>query len=408
MGIPWLAFNRLRQIYRNNDTLAKSKEYTLKVDTGLSILIKPSGNKLWRFRYSFLGKRCLISLGKYPQVSLKEAKAKHREYLDMLEKGINPSSYKYTQKAKLATEQNFKDVALEWHAKHYTNAKTIKASKLRLEKYLFPVIGKVPINDIEPFMLFNLIEAVQAKGFIETGKRLNTYCSLIFRYGVAKGYCSRDITQDYKGMLKNPKVKHMATLTSPEEIGEFLFDVNNYKGTIIAKTALLISAYVFVRPSELAQSEWSFIDFNKSEWSIPAHLMKKRRAHLIPFPRQVKILLRSLQPITGSSKYIFPSPNDDEKPMHSETVNKAIRKIENGKYIGRLVSHGFRGMASTILNENKQTASVTFGTDEIELQLAHVETNKVRGAYNHAEYLESRHAMMQWYANYLDDLRNNH
>ncbi len=383
----------------------KDKEYSLNVDTGLSILIKPSGNKLWRFRYSFLGKRCLISLGKYPQVSMKEAKAKQREYLDLLDKGINPSTYKQTQKVKLATERDFKTVALEWHSKHYTNPKTIKASKLRLEKYLFPVIGKIPINTITPSMLFNLIEKVQEKGYIETGKRLNTYCSLIFRYGVAKGYCSRDITQDYKGMLKSPNVKHMATLTVSDEISEFLFDAENYHGNIITKTALIISSYVFVRPSELAQSEWSFIDFENSLWQIPAHLMKKRREHVIPFPLQVKTLLQELHPITGHSRYIFPSPTNDEKPMNSETVNKAIRKIENGKYIGRLVAHGFRGMASTILNENKLTATTSFGTDEIELQLAHVESNKVRGAYNHAEYLDSRRAMMQWYADYLDGLK---
>ncbi len=384
----------------------KDKEYTITVSTGLSVLVKPSGNKLWRFRYSFLGKRCLISLGKYPQVSMKEAKAKQREYLDLLDKGINPSAHKQTQKVKLATEKSFKTVALEWHSKHYTNPKTIKASKLRLEKYLFPVIGKIPINTIKPSMLFNLIEQVQEKGYIETGKRLNTYCSLIFRYGVAKGYCSRDITQDYKGMLKSPSAKHMATLTVSNEIGEFLFDAENYHGNIITKTALIISSYIFIRPSELAHSEWSFIDFENSLWQIPAHLMKKKREHIIPFPLQVKELLQELHPIIGNSKYIFPSPTNDEKPMHSETVNKAIRRIENGKYVGRLVAHGFRGMASTILNENKLTADTLFGTDEIELQLAHVESNKVRGAYNHAEYLDSRRAMMQWYADYLDNLRN--
>ncbi len=386
----------------------KEKEYTIKVATGLSILVKPSGNKLWRFRYSFSGKRCLISLGKYPQISMKGAKAKQREYLDMLDKGVNPSTHKQKQKAKLATEKDFKSVAYEWHKRHYKdkNEHHAKMVMVRLEKYLFPKVGRLPINQIEAPMLFSLVEKIQDLGFIETGKRVNSCCSMIFRYGVAKGYCSRDITQDYKGMLKTPVHKNMPTLTDEAEIGELLYDIENYNGTKIVKTAILISAYLFVRPSELAQSEWSFLDFEKSQWVIPARLMKMRRDHLIPFPRQVGELLRALYPITGTSKYIFPKGNNYEKHLHSETVNKTLRKLEGGKYIGRMVSHGFRGMASTILNENKLTADTPFGTDEIELQLAHVESNKVRGAYNHAEYLESRRAMMQWYADYLDNLRN--
>lgn len=197
----------------------------------------------------------------------------------------------------------------------------------------------------------------------------------------------------------------MPTLTDETEIGELLTDIYAYQGTQIVRTAMIISAHVFVRPSELSQSEWSFIDFEKSHWLIPARLMKMNRDHLIPFPHQVGTLLKALYPITGQSKYIFPSVRSDDKPMNSETVNKTIRKLENGRYVGRMVAHGFRGMASTLLNENKRTANVDFGTDEIELQLAHVENNKVRGAYNHAEYLESRTAMMQWYADYLDSLR---
>ncbi len=388
----------------------KDKEYSINVATGLSVLIKPSGNKLWRFRYSFSGKRCLISLGKYPQVSMKEAKAKQREYLDMLDKGINPSTYKQTQKIKLATERDFKSVAFEWHKRHYKdkNQRHADLVMVRLEKYLFPKIGRLPIDQIEAPMLFNLVEHIQDLGYVETGKRVNSCCSMIFRYGVAKGYCTRDITQDYRGMLKNSVHKHMPTLTEESEIGELLADIENYHGTEIIRTAMMISAYVFVRPSELAQSEWAFLDFEKSQWIIPARLMKMNRDHLIPFPTQVGDLLKSLYPITGTSKFIFPKGNDFNKPLHSETVNKTLRKVEGGKYIGRMVSHGFRGMASTILNENKLTADVQFGTDEIELQLAHVESNRVRGAYNHAEYLESRRAMMQWYADYLDNLRNSY
>lgn len=370
----------------------KEKDYTINIDTGLSLLIKATGSKLWRFRYSFSGKRCMTSLGKYPQISMKQAKAKQREYLDMLEDGINPSTHKQVQKVRLATEKYFRTVALEWHTKHYQhgNDRYNKLVLRRLEKYLFLTVGKIPLKNIEAPMLFNLIEGIQDKGYIETGKRVNACCSMIFRYGVAKGYCTRDVTQDYKGMLKSAKPQHMPTLTDEEEIGELLRDMDHYHGTLIVKTALLISAYVFVRPSELANSKWSYIDFEKSHWLIPAKYMKMKRDHLIPFPHQVKTLLEALIPITGNGDYLFPNEKNQGKPMHSETVNKTLRRINGGKYIDRMVSHGFRGMASTILNENK------FRGDVVEKQLAHQERNKVRGAYNHAEYLEERTEMMQW------------
>lgn len=379
----------------------KDKDYSLNVDTGLSVLIKTTGSKLWRFRYSFAGKRCMISVGKYPQVSIKDAKTKQRNYLDMLDKGINPSSHKQTQKIKLATEKQFLEVALEWHARRYTggNARYVKLIIQQLEKYIFPVIGKIPVKDLEAPMLYNIMEKIQDAGFLETGKKVNSYCSLIFRYGVAKGYCTRDITQDYKGMLKNGKTKHMPTLTDSSEIAQLLKDMQNFNGSIILKSALLISAYIFVRPSELVNSKWKYIDFENSQWLIPSKYMKMKRDHLIPIPFQVKEILESLLPITGDYCYIFPSPRDYNKPQHSEAVNNALRRIEAGKYKGRMVSHGFRGMASTILNENK------FKSDAIEKQLAHQERNKIRAAYNHAEYLEERTEMMQWYADYLDNLR---
>lgn len=182
----------------------QNKDYTINIDTGLSILVKTSGSKLWRFRYSFAGKRCLVSLGKYPQVSMKDAKAKQREYLDLLDKGINPSTHKQIQKIKTATKQDFRSVAFEWHTRHYKD-KNERYSKLviqRLEKYIFPKVGRLPIGEIEAPMMFNLVERIQDKGYITTGKCVNSICSMIFRYGVARGLCKRDVTQDYRGMLK--------------------------------------------------------------------------------------------------------------------------------------------------------------------------------------------------------------
>ena len=381
----------------------KDKDYTIKVDAGLSLLVKKTGSKLWRFRYTHLNKRNMISIGKYPQVSIKQARLQLEQYQDLLSQGINPATYKKIQVSVKQAEKTFMEVALEWHRKKYKgiNSRYNNLVIARLENHAFTTIGNLPIKSIDAPMMFNLIEAIQDAGKVQTGKRVNGICSMIFRYGVVKGYCLRDVTMDYKGMLETAKNTHLPTLTNTNEIAEFLKYIQNYKGKVISKTALQISPYVFLRPNELATSKWEFIDFEKSHWLIPTENMKMNRDHLIPFPKQVHTLLKFLQPITGHGAYIFPNDKDETKPMNSETVNKAIRRIENGKYIGRMVSHGFRGMASTILNENK------FRSDIIERQLAHVENNQVRGAYNHAEYLEERTKTMQWYADYLDNLKKN-
>lgn len=378
----------------------KDKDYTINVDTGLSLLVTSKGSKLWRYRYSFNNKRCMISVGKYPQVSMKQARLKLHHYQEMLEQGINPSTHKQSEKIIRSREKTFQEVALEWHTRHYeqSNDRHKKLMLRRMENHIFPLLGKLPIKTIKPSMLFNIIETIQQAGTIETGKRVNGVCSQVFRYGVAKGYCERDITQDYRGMLKSAKSTHLPTLTKPEEIGELLRDMYDYHGKIIVKTAMLISPYVFVRPSELVNSKWENIDFEKSHWLIPAQFMKMKRDHLIPFPTQVKALLEELYPITCDSGFIFPSDRDYTRPMSAETVNQTLKRIKDAKYKGRIVSHGFRAMASTILNENK------FRGDVIERQLAHQEKNKVRDAYNHAEYLEERTEMMQWYADYLDSL----
>ncbi len=378
----------------------KPSDYTINVDKGLSLLVKTKGSKLWRFRYSFAGKRCMISVGKYPQVSIKLARTRLQEYQELLAEGINPSAQKKIDKIQQSTDKTFSEVALEWHTRHYVqkNDRHKQLVLRRLEKYIFPDIGKILIADIEAPMLFNLVESIQELGHIETGKRVNGICSLVFRYGVAKGYCTRDVTQDYRGMLKSIKSTHLPTLTDAHEIGELMCDIKAYPGKVIVKSAIMISPYIFVRPSELALSKWEFIDFENSHWLIPAEFMKMNRDHLIPFPSQVKAILEALYPVTCDSEYIFPSDRDNARHMNTETVNHTLKRIKDAKYKGRIVSHGFRSMASTILNEHK------FRSDVIEKQLAHQENNKIRDAYNHAEYLEERTEMMQWYADHLDTL----
>ncbi|CAC9623768.1 hypothetical protein [uncultured Gammaproteobacteria bacterium] len=379
----------------------QAKDYTISENGGLFVLIKSSGSKLWRFRYSFAGKRYLISLGKYPQISIKKAKSKHRQYLDLIDEDINPSTHKFSEKVKLATHKTFKEVALEWHDKKQQTG-IYKHNKVlgRLNNYLFPKIGKLPIKQIEPPMLFNIMENIQEEGLIETGNRVNNCASMVFRYGVAKGYCTRDMTADYRGTLKTSINKHMPTLTDKEKIAELLKAISDYHGTKKVKYGLQIISYIFVRASELTNSKWGWIDFDKNQWIIPADFMKMKRDHLIPISGQVKELLLKLKPITGHSEYIFPNDNDSTRAMCPESLNKAIRKLNNGKYIGKMVTHGFRAMASTILNGHN------FKSDVIEKQLAHQERNKVRGAYNRVEYLKERTEIMQWYGDYLDKLKS--
>lgn len=379
----------------------QQSDYTISIETGLTLLVKSTGSKLWRFRYSYTGKRCMISLGKYPNVSMKQARSKANHYRDLLEQGINPSIQKQTEKVIKTSEKTLREVALEWYTKHYkqSNERHKKLVMRRMENYIFPLLGKLPIKSIKAPMLFNIIESIQQSGTIETGKRINSICSMVFRYGVAKGYCDRDITQDYRGMLKTAPTKHLPTLIKPEDIAELLHDMADYNSKIVVKTAMLISPYIFVRPNELVNSKWENIDFDASHWLIPSEFMKMSRDHLIPFPHQVKTLLEALYPVTCDSLYIFPSDRDKTKPMNAQTVNQTLKRMKDGKYKGRIVSHGFRAMASTILNESK-----LFRSDVIEKQLAHQEGNAIRKAYNHAEYLEERTKMMQWYADYLDNL----
>ncbi len=343
----------------------KEKDYTINVDRGLSLLVKKTGGKLWRFRYTFNKKRSLISVGKYPQVSLRGARDTLQKYLDLLDDGINPSSYKKGKVEQKKAEKSFRDVAIDWLENKYRgkNQKYREITFSRLENYVYPVIGDASIKHIKAPTVYNLLEEIQLAGKVATGLKVNTIISMIFRYGVAKGHCDRDITQDYKGTLDTSRSKHLPTLTEPSDIAELLKDIQNYEGSFTVTTALKISPYVFLRPRELAISKWEFIDFDKGLWLIPAEYMKMNRDHLIPMPVQVIELLQSLYPVTGHGDYIFPSERKLDKTMNPESVNKAIRRIDNGKYIGRMVAHGFRGMASTILNESGK-----FRSDVIEKQ----------------------------------------
>ena len=376
----------------------KEKQYKLADERGMYLLIHPKGGKWWRLDYRFQGKRKTLSLGTVPDVSLKEARRKRDEARSILDSGADPSYYRASAKA--FGEDSFEAVAREWFEKFRGQWAQSHAVKIlgRLEKDLLPWVGPRPIDAIEPPELLRVFRRVENRGALETAHRIQQIASRVFRYGVATGRCSRDPTADLKGALPPNRSNHFATITDPKEIGELLRAIDGYQGSLITRCALQLAPLVFVRPGELRHAEWMEIHPDRAEWRIPAAKMKMRRDHIVPLSRQALSILEELNPLTSSGTYIFPSERSVARPMSENTINGALRRLGYSK--AEMTGHGFRSMASTVLNEHN------WNRDAIERQLAHVEGNSVRAAYNYAEHLEERRRMMQWWADYLDGLKS--
>ncbi len=376
----------------------KEKQYKLADERGMYLLIHPKGGKWWRLDYRFQGKRKTLSLGTVPEVSLKEARKKRDEARSILEGGVDPSYYRTSAKA--SGDDSFEAVAREWYEKfrgQWAESHAVKTLG-RLEKDLLPWVGSRPIDAIEPPELLRIFRRVENRGALETAHRIQQIVSRVFRYGVATGRCVRDPTTDLRGALPPARSGHFATITDPKKIGALLRAIDGYQGSLISRCALQLAPLVFVRPGELRQAEWTEIRLDRAEWRIPAVKMKMKRDHIVPLSEQAIHILEEIQPLTGNQKYVFPSALTTGRPMSENTVNSALRRLGYTK--GEITGHGFRSMASTLLNENG------WNRDAIERQLAHVEGNPVRAAYNYAEHLEERRRMMQWWADYLDSLKN--
>ena len=377
------------------------KNYKLADEKGLYVLVKKAG-KYFRFDYRFAGKRKTLALGVYPETSLKEAREKRDDARKLISNNLDPSIVKKAKKLELVTDgsNTFKAIAVEWHAKLKTKWSSAHADRKwhYLEKDVFPTFGDTPIKNITPRELLTLLEKIQARGAIDVAHRVKGLCGEVFRYGINSDRCDRDPTQDLKGVLVPQRNKHMATITAPEKVGELLRAIDGYQGDATTLYALKLAPYVMLRPGEIRHAEWLEIDFNTKQWKIPAEKMKMSRPHIVPLSNQVISILKAIEPITGQGKYIFPSLRSKGKPKSENTLNAALRRLGFTKE--EMTSHGFRGMASTLLHENN------FKSDIIEIQLAHAERNKVKAAYNHAEYLPERTTMMNWWADYLDGLKN--
>jgi integrase len=370
---------------------------------GLYLEVSPSGGKLWRFKYRFDRKQKLLALGAYPAISLASARDRRDQARKMLAEGIDPGEQRKAAKAVRAglAANTFEVIGREWYAKTAPMlAENTKSKLLRfLETDVFPWIGARPIASLAAADLIRVIERIEQRGALDIARRVHNYMGRIFRYAVGRGLATRDPSRDIelKDILPPEDVQHHASVTDPKAVGGLLRAIDGFTGAFGTRCALRLAALAFVRPGELRHAEWTEFDFEKAEWRIPAGKMKMKEQHIVPLSDQAVGILREIQPLTGTGRYVFPSERGGGRPMSDNTINAALRRMGYAKE--EMTGHGFRSMASTLLHE------LGLPHAAIERQLAHGERNKVSAAYNFAEHLPERRKMMQQWADYLDKLK---
>ena len=381
----------------------KDKPYKLSDEKGLFLLVHPNGSKYWRLKYRVAGKEKLLSLGVYPEVSLADARDRRDESRKLHSKGVDPGAAKQVEKRtkKIASANSFEAIAKEWLAnvKHKWSEDHHTYTLRRFEAYAFPDIGCTPIAEISTPTLLAMARKIEVRGTIETTHKVLNACGQVFRYAIASGRCERNPVVDLKGAIKpKPSAKHMTAL-SEKELPELLRKIDAYaadnKGELQTQYALQLLAYTFVRTGELRESTWEEFDVDKAEWRIPAERMKMKAPHVVPLSRQAVEIIKKLKEINGGYSLVFPGTNP-QKPMSKNTALFALYRMG---YRSRMTGHGFRAVASTILNE------MNFNADVIERQLAHAARNKIRAAYHRSEYLPERKVMMQQWADHLDSIK---
>ncbi|MBQ4769883.1 tyrosine-type recombinase/integrase [Pectobacterium versatile] len=370
----------------------QDKPYTLNDGNGLSLLVDSKGTKGWRFRYRFAGKPKMISFGNYDRVSLADARRQREEARALLAQGINPSDSRRADKLALqfSADNTFEAVAREWHASKQATWSEGYAKEViqYLGKEIFPFLGKRPIDQIAPLELLAVLQKIEKRGALEQASKIRRRCGEVFRYAVVTGRAKYNPAPDLASAMNKPQSQHFPFLTE-SELPAFVQALNNYQGSKVTKYATQLLMLTGVRTIELRAAKWAEFDLEAALWEIPQGRMKKRRPHLVPLSTQAIEILKELQTITGHYELVFPGRNDVRKPISDAAVNKVIKNLG---YHGRLTGHGFRHMMSTILHEHG------FEGAWIEMQLAHVDKNSIRGTYNHAQYLEVRKKMLEWYA----------
>jgi integrase len=378
----------------------QSKPVSLFDGGGLYLLVTPSGGKLWRFKYRFNNKEKKLAFGSYPEISLQDARQRRDDARRLLANDVDPDAVRKAQKqAKTEETETFEVISREWHDKFkskWTEGHALKMMRA-LERDLFPWIGAKPIKDITAPELLAALRRTESRGAVDAAHRLRGICNMIFRYATATGRAQHNLAQDLIGSLSPAKKRHLAAITEPNEVANLLRVIDSYHGSFIVRCALRLSPLVFVRPGELRHMQWDELDFEKTEWHIPAHKMKLRQPHIVPLSKQSLEILNEIKPLTGNGVYVFHGRTSN-RPMSNNAILAALRNM--GYTAEQMTPHGFRAMARTILDEVLQVR-----VDLIEAQLAHRVLDVLGRAYNRTSHLPERKKMMQTWADYLDGLK---
>jgi integrase len=382
---------------------AKEKSYKLADAGGLHLLVATTGQRYWRLNYRFQGKYRTLALGVYPDVGLADARAKRDAARKILASGEDPSERRKQEEreAKATSADTFKAIAEEWLSRNEVQGRSVSTmKKLRwLISFAYPTLADRPITQISAPEILDVLRKIEIRGRHETAVRLRGTFGTVFRYAIATGRAQRDVSFDLRGALITPTTKHRAALLKPNEVGELLRAIEAYVGQPTVQVALALAPHLFVRPGELRMAEWREFDLGGAIWTIPAHKTKMRREHKVPLSKQVVAALRKLVPISGNTRFLFPSIRASDRPISDNTLNAALRRLGYDK--DQVTAHGFRATASTLLNEMGK-----WNPDAIERQLGHIDRNEIRRAYARGEYWNERVKMMEAWSNYLDGLHS--
>lgn len=381
---------------------AKDRPYRVADSNGLCIEVRPSGSKAWRYRYRYAGKASIVTIDEYPSMSLQQARAERDKLRALLRGGANPAHVARAERAAHADRVNstFGTIGLELlakRAKEGLSPGSVTRERRLIEKDL-AAIASMPITDVTAPILLAALRKLEQRGVVETAHRARSHAGRVFRYAIATGRAERNPAEDLAGALEQPKTKHFASLTDPEQIGELLRALHSYRGSMVTQAALRLAPLVFVRPGELRAAKWADIDLDAGEWRYVTS--KTKTPHIVPLSDQAVQVLTELQPLTRRSEYVFPGVRSASRPMSENTINAALRNL--GFDSTAIVGHGFRAMARTVLDE-----VLGFRPDYIEHQLAHAVRDPLGRAYNRATHLPERRKMMQAWSDYLDTLREN-
>lgn len=380
----------------------RERDYKLSDSGGLYLLVTAAGGKLWRFKYRAAGVERKLALGKYPVVSLGDARKARDAAKTRAQAGDDPAAAKRRERiaAKLSAATTFGAIAAEYidKAKREGRAPATVAKLRWVRQWLQPAIGKRPVDQIEPHELLAVLKRQETRGNFETARRTRAFASRVFRYAVATARANADPAGLLLGAVASPKPRHLSAIVDPKRVGELLRAIDAYSGLPVTRLALALSPHVFVRPGELRQAEWSEFDLEAKVWRIPAARMKKRREHVVPLSRQALAILSDLRALTGDGRFVFPAMGKRDRPLSENTATTALRRMGFGA--DEMTAHGFRAMASTLLNESGK-----WHPDAIERALAHRDSNQIRAAYHRGAHWDERVKMAQWWSDHLDLLR---